>query len=360
MTALKKTVGKISRVDSVALDPALRSTGVASGRQPIVAFDNGDSYVLDESHPQSGVWGSILNELKAAHEPAYVEADPATNAITRLLLPRVLRVERISNSSDGLSLEFLFEGSHARHLLPHSHPEFQEIERTLRDANSRGAAVLVTDASDRAEIVDARLVPVPFAEPSATGATGASPLVLAPAMVSPAQAQQLFALVAEVTCAPKSIADPCIPFLYPDDGCWARAHEMCRLMLVSGLLAPGQAPRKVWLDGQLTVQTRNSPSCSVPWGWHVAPTLGVGGGLLVIDPSLFDEPVAFDRWKGLQGDDSAKGTETDGSVYNRNRDHTRYFYDPDYRMTRQDLGYFRRQLQIRVSGYGAPPYANCP
>lgn len=25
---------------------------------------------------------------------------------------------------------------------------------------------------------------------------------------------------------------PCIPFMYPDNGCWARAHEMCRRMVI--------------------------------------------------------------------------------------------------------------------------------
>ena len=61
-----------------------------------------------------------------------------------------------------------------------------------------------------------------------------------------------------------------ISWLYPDDGCWGRAHEMCRLMINAGA-----HPRKVWIYGKLHTLTKNNPNCFVNWGWHVAPTLCV-------------------------------------------------------------------------------------
>src|ERR1700682_3926741 len=109
-----------------------------------------------------------------------------------------------------------------------------------------------------------------------------------PPPVSIQRAQQLSPLVRARLCCPASAPAPCIPFLYPDDGCWARAHEMCRLMI-----ADGAQPEKVWIYGNLRVNSQNKPNCLVDWGWHVAPTLQVntGGGIQtwVIDPSLFPQ-----------------------------------------------------------------------
>src|SRR6202008_2347296 len=109
--------------------------------------------------------------------------------------------------------------------------------------------------------------------------------------VTPQRAGELFDLVSAQTCDPLTVPPPCIPFLYPDDGCWGRAHEMCRLMINMGL-----SPRKVWIDHSfghfLHVNTKNNPQCFVEWGWHVAPTLCVRGPKfcptqsMVIDPSL--------------------------------------------------------------------------
>ena len=118
------------------------------------------------------------------------------------------------------------------------------------------------------------------------------------------KARQLFDLVNTKICCPALAAPPCIPFLYPDDGCWGRAHEMCRLILSQGV-----TPKKVWIYGSLNTPNRNHPSCRVLWGWHVAPTLDVTVGsttqVYVIDPSLFNEPVTEATWKSVQGDPNA-------------------------------------------------------
>jgi hypothetical protein len=137
--------------------------------------------------------------------------------------------------------------------------------------------------------------------------------------LTPAQAQQVFTAMAGTTCNPLTVPPPCIPFLYPDDGCWARAHEMCRLMVNMGL-----PPRKVWIDHSygvlLQVSTKNNPNCYVEWGWHVAPTLCVRG------PSF---------WHG-------GGT------------------DPTYSASNQILAQYRLDLLNRSNQLGPPPYANCP
>jgi hypothetical protein len=95
-----------------------------------------------------------------------------------------------------------------------------------------------------------------------------------------------------------------IPFNWPKDGCYARAHVMAKRIQEAGEVEPG----KVWSFGALTVDT---PHGNVTWAWHVAPSVPVAtedGGVeaMVIDPSLFDAPVTVETWKAVQGDPDAK------------------------------------------------------
>jgi hypothetical protein len=132
---------------------------------------------------------------------------------------------------------------------------------------------------------------------------------------------------------------------------------MCRLMILDGA-----KPRKIWIDGTLCADTRNSPYCEVHWAWHVAPTLCVRKWFFfwkqeqVIDPSLFTTPVSKATWKSVQHDPAATLKSTA---------HTYYVYwhpsDPTYTQTDIDLAHFRATLQARSLGPdGPPPYAQCP
>jgi hypothetical protein len=173
------------------------------------------------------------------------------------------------------------------------------------------------------------------------------------------KAQAMFQLVAARTCDPLTVPVPCIPFLYPDDGCWGRAHEMRRLMA-----AAGAAPRKVWIYGSLVASTRNNPNCQVFWGWHVAPSLCVRRGFWrvgeeVIDPSLFTGPVSKATWKGVQGDSNAQLVDTDGSVFYRAFNGSTQT-GPGYAQTAQVLATYRLMLKNRGLQVGPPPYGNCP
>lgn len=176
-----------------------------------------------------------------------------------------------------------------------------------------------------------------------------------PPSVSLNRVRQLFALCNGRICCPCSAPAPCITFLYPDDGCWGRAHEMCRLMI-----ADGAQPEKVWIEGNLNVSSHNKPNCLVQWGWHVAPTLQVdiGGSpqTYVIDPSLFNEPVPLATWKGVQGDPGATLTPSSADIF--------YYWtgatDPTYSQTNLVLTNHRNKLKLRSVGPdGPPPYPNC-
>jgi hypothetical protein len=97
-----------------------------------------------------------------------------------------------------------------------------------------------------------------------------------------------------------------IPFNWPADGCYARAHEMRRLMDLKGVESA-----KTFNYGNLSVIDPKIPDGGVSWGYHVAPTIEVQGKdgkpvTMVIDPSLSDKPMTNEEWKAKQGDPGSR------------------------------------------------------
>ena len=361
----------------IRLDPPLDRAPVdmlRAERGLSVELDGGRRVRLDSADPRSAGFAHILDGLSKQHLPVYLEIDPATSAITRLLIPHVTRVVGVRPLEEG-AFDVELEHSHARHVLRRGQADFAEIETLLREAARSGGPVILTE-DDAHNIIDVRPFrpgpdgPLPpFPEPP--------PIPWPPRWIrelldrirfwrwwpwcwfrcmSMVTAQQIFDSMNATSCNPLTVPAPCIPFLYPDDGCWARAHEMCRLMINMG-----RSPKKVWIRGGLHVSTKNNPSCGVSWNWHVAPTLCVrGAGFpqsqeMVIDPSLFTTPVSKATWKSVQEDPNATLTDSSASQYWPSGG-----TDPTYSDTNMRLAYYRLQLQNRAIQFGSPPYANCP
>jgi len=85
---------------------------------------------------------------------------------------------------------------------------------------------------------------------------------------------------------------------YTDDGCYARAHLMCRKLLGMGIV-----PEKAWAfeteDRELVVHYPNGKEQT--WWFHVAPVVQVDmpdgtTAKMVLDPSMFDGPVGLRQW----------------------------------------------------------------
>jgi hypothetical protein len=344
-----------------------------SGRDRFVVLEGERRVRLDAGNRQSAGYAQVLDGLSKLATPVYLEVDPATSAVTRLLIPHVTRVLALRESNDGLEIDLQF--SHGRHLLRRGATDFEELAAAMRESARTGDLVTVTE-SDEHEIVDVRAYkPGPEGPPIPFPKIGPPVRIRSErpwyrrwfswlcwilwwwCCISQSRAQQAFNAMAATTCNPLTVPAPCIPFLYPDDGCWARAHEMCRLMINMGL-----RPQKVWIQGNLHPNTRNNPSCHVGWGWHVAPTLCVRGPgwfqttTMVIDPSLFNSPVDEPTWKGVQLDPAATLTPTDASIYY----YWGYVTDPTYSQTNYYLNIYRLRLQTRALTVGPPPYAACP
>lgn len=88
-------------------------------------------------------------------------------------------------------------------------------------------------------------------------------------------------------------------WLYPDDGCFARAE----LLITNGLQFGFPKMDKIFSFGNLTVSTNNSPSGEVNWWYHVVPIVRTVDKVFVLDPALDPtRALLAQEWLDLQGD----------------------------------------------------------
>jgi glutaminase-like protein len=172
--------------------------------------------------------------------------------------------------------------------------------------------------------------------PGAPGSSG-NPLTLA-------QAEALFKELAAL---------PHIPFNFPDDGCYARAHEMCRIMQGKGIDCG-----KAWNYGSqfesgnstLKVSTPYHPDGAVTWRYHVAPVIYVQDSAghparMVLDPSTTKGPTDAREWKDIQSDPASRLEFSDAKPFYKTPDALpdgtkvtpRVSLDDDYSKTKQVL-----------------------
>jgi hypothetical protein len=126
-----------------------------------------------------------------------------------------------------------------------------------------------------------------------------------------ATAKQIFDYCAAQSChimGPHQV-NPCIPFQYVIDGCYARAHKM-RWIIEKHF---GYCSEKVFSfanqgNHHLAVQANKWGGCCVQWWFHVTPLIRVKVKLgkfnltlaYVIDPGMFDQPVLLSTWLHAQ------------------------------------------------------------
>lgn len=93
-----------------------------------------------------------------------------------------------------------------------------------------------------------------------------------------------------------------ISWMYPDDGCFARA-ALANHKLESWNY---KAPAKVFIFGNLNVKTSNSVYGSVSWWYHVAPIVYAEDGYYVLDAAINPKaPTPFEEWALTQVTDLA-------------------------------------------------------
>lgn len=145
-----------------------------------------------------------------------------------------------------------------------------------------------------------------------------------------------------------------ISWLYPDDGCFARA-ALSGMKLEKEQL---QRPAKIFAFGDLLVQTKNSQQGYVTWWYHVSTAVNYMGVIYILDPALNpDSPILVDEWYGRMGDMA----QLTGVVCNT------YTYDPfdscfnadassEAKAEREQMNYLNREWE-RVTDLGFDPVA---
>jgi hypothetical protein len=88
-------------------------------------------------------------------------------------------------------------------------------------------------------------------------------------------------------------------WLYPDDGCYARASLMNENLIQMGI----NPTTKIFVYGDLLAQTRNTFSGFVSWWYHVAPIVTDGKENYILDPSIETlRPLTLTEWLERMGD----------------------------------------------------------
>jgi len=180
-----------------------------------------------------------------------------------------------------------------------------------------------------------------------------------------AKAKEIFDYCAGMSCAlptPPAVP-PCIPFQYVVDGCYARAHQMRRLITKKYDFCVD----KVFSfanqnDDRLAVRADKWGGCCVTWWYHVAPLLRVRitltfpglnpiplTFLMVIDPGMFNRPVFLSTWLHAQ-ENGACSSKANVSSYSiqpgtayapANYAGTAYSTDPTYTATEATLNAYK-------------------
>ena len=127
--------------------------------------------------------------------------------------------------------------------------------------------------------------------------------------VSPAEAARIFTVMSTLTFTDTAGTQSPVPYHYPVDGCYARAHMMAQV-----LTRAGYASERVFATsttGGLEIPNQYSedqPGGAPPvtrWFYHVAPIINVrtaaGVEQQVIDPSTQAGPVPIATWLGAMG-----------------------------------------------------------
>jgi hypothetical protein len=352
-------VSGIDRLDPPVDGPAreLLDTFVGSLH---VYFDNLQAARLDSADPQFELYADTLAELQRQRLSVYVEINPHDRTIAAVEIPVPGKVVALSRDSSG-EVTFRLDNSAKFFTLKPENPDSRNWLHVLHESQIDGTTILVTETEIEPEIVDIRRMenpPAPALLPTARVEPALRPAVIRP--VTPERAMALFEMVAARSCRPLTPAAPCIPFLYPRDGCHARAHEMCRLIIEAG-----EQPAKVWnYSDLLVVKTANEPTCEATWGFHVAVTLDVqtAGGAesqtQVIDPSLFSEPVPVAIWQCAQGDPNSILAFTSPNPFLPPKP-ADVETDPTNSKTNKALVIYRSKLKLRSARIGPPPYRKC-
>src|SRR5260370_3794680 len=117
-------VSTVTRIEPALDKPAAELLRAERGLS--VELRDGRRLRLDPGDPRSAGFAQILDAISKQRLPVYLEINPATSTIERLLIPYIARVANMRAAEEGL--EVALEPSQARHVLQRGSPDFAEFE----------------------------------------------------------------------------------------------------------------------------------------------------------------------------------------------------------------------------------------
>jgi Glutaminase len=302
--------------------------------------------------------------------------------------PAILTVAAVRESTDGKSLECLFNERQQIYALPGAARTREAVLGRLREALDRnepvkvvlnprrGVVERVTEPTER-ERREFEKLRIPLENPD-------KPVRIDVSRIDPTTfnivdyylkfptfalcrhtipsykvAKDIFDFCAAQSChlpGPPAISH-CIPFQYVRDGCYARAHKMRQVIEDQY----GYCSEKVFSfalgNDDLAVRANKWGGCCVTWWYHVAPLVRVRVRIklppfinldfqlaMVIDPSMFDKPVLLSTWLTAQEDKTCAPTAKvttysiqPSSAYTPSGGPGAYTTDPTYTLTHATL-----------------------
>jgi len=109
--------------------------------------------LLTANENGSAGFARVLDQLSKQQMPVYLEVDPDTDFVTRLLIPHVARVAALTSAGGTLDVEL--DRSHARHSVRPDDPDGAELERRLRESQAAGGLVILTE-DEAHHVIDVR------------------------------------------------------------------------------------------------------------------------------------------------------------------------------------------------------------
>jgi hypothetical protein len=277
--------------------PGLHPTGGDPGlphedRIHIHLYGDERAYYLPTDAPSYQGWA--LRTAFDRKRPVYVETTD-DDVIRNVGLPKVGRIRRVVRDADGTVLAEI--DSAAQWLKLPGGPDHVRLLRILEAAQQTLGIIMVALADEGDRLIHAVEAPVEawYLAPKFFLKGGQTLEEIPVSAVSSDRIDDAFAIVQGGDCR-VSASTSCIPFDYPDTGCEARAHEMCRLLADDGFVAG-----KVWIFDEKTPTMRIATQtcetkCTIGWAHHVAVYLRLKtddgpGDAFVLDPALFDKPI---------------------------------------------------------------------
>lgn len=347
---------QIATVENIQSPPPnshgdLLAFGIDVANAKVVRLSSGESLLLDAT--TSRLWIELLESDEFGSEPFYFEYEERTGIISELLTPTTDQIRSIETEAERKVLWFNKRPSPAFVLA--QNPEHDKV---LFDAmraveHARDVCIFIDPKSDEVfAILDVKK------NRTFTLFDTANLLAVAAvtATVTQAQAEEIFQHVAAWICPTVPTDDlDCVPFNFPTDCCYARAHKICNY--ISSLnISCG----KVWNYGNLCVPTVNHPDGKVRWRYHVTAFIRVGAIETAIDPSMFNGPVAIAQWITGQNDAQSVQERTNWQVYTRSQGGAFETIDPDLSRTNLQLKVHINSLRRLHDGHpGGWAQNNC-